>query len=75
MNSPRLTRAFALFAGSAAIAAMGTLTACSKSSEEAPPTSGTATSSPSVTPTEKSVNGGNKSFSPTAKPALPPNGG
>lgn len=75
MNSRRLTRVGALFAGGAAIVAMGTLTACSKSSEEAPSTSSTATSSPSATPTEKSVNGGNKSFSPTAKPALPPNGG
>lgn len=74
MTSRRFTRHCALFAGGAAIIAMGTLTACSKSSEEAPSTS-SATSSPSATPTEKSVNGGNKSFSPTVKPALPPNSG
>lgn len=74
MNSHRFTRVCALFAGGAAIVAMGTLTACSKSSEEAPATNNPSTSSPSATPTEKSVNGGNKSFSPTPKPALPPTG-
>jgi len=73
MSSNRVTRYCALFAGGAAIIAMGTLAACSKSTPEAPSTTGTTTSSPSATPTEKSVNGNNKSFSPTAKPALPAN--
>lgn len=71
MNSSRLTRQIALFAGAAAIVGMGSLTACSSKEKEAPATS-TTPSSASVSPTEKAVApGGPNSFSPTVNPAPP----
>ena len=73
MNSSRFTRHCALIAGGAAIIAMGTLSACSKNSTEAPSTTTATTTSATATPTEKGVNGGAKSFTPTVKPALPGN--
>lgn len=72
MKSGRLTRHIALLAGGAAIVGMGALTACSPNEKEAPPTSTTPTSAPSVSPTEKAVApGGGNSFSPTVNPAPP----
>jgi len=72
MNSGRLTRQIALFAGGAAIVGMGALTACSPNEKEAPKTSTTTTSSVAPSPTEKAVTpGGPNSFSPTVNPAPP----
>lgn len=69
MTSSRLTRHIALFAGGLAIVGMGSLTACSKSKEQAPETtSPTSTSAPAPSPTEKGLTpGGANSFSPTVK--------
>lgn len=69
MKSAQLTRRIALVAGGAAIIGMGTLTACSTSTKEAPTTStpsatssapasspaSSATTSPSVESTEKVI--------------------
>ncbi|MCW1957358.1 MAG: hypothetical protein KIH64_002175 [Mycobacterium sp.] len=57
MNSDRLTRRIAVFAGGAALVGMGMFTAgCSSSTKEAPTTSTPATSSsPAVSTNEKAV--------------------
>lgn len=72
MNSGRLTRRIAIVAGGTALVAMGTLTACSPSTEkEAPSTTSTTTSSSAVapSPTEKAVSPGDGySFSPSVHP-------
>ena len=74
MSTGRLAR-IAIFAGGAAIVAMGSLTACSPSTEkDAPTTTPTSptSSAPAATPTEKAVGpGGNNSFSPTINPVPP----
>ncbi len=79
MRSHRLARRVAAYAGGAAIVAMVGLTAaCGGGSEKAPETSTTTTttapsSSPSVTPTEKSINptGGNLFTPPVKAPPAP----
>lgn len=77
MNSG-LTRRMAIVAGGTALIAMGTLTACSPSTEkEAPSTTSATTSAPASSPvtpmpTEKAVGpGSNNSFSPSVNP-IPP---
>ena len=86
MNSSSLTRRLALVAGGASLVVMGTLTAgCSTSTKEEPTTkpatsepatTATATTAPSasstapVSPTEKTVVGGN-SFTPSINPVPP----
>lgn len=72
MRTGRLTRQIALFAGGVAIVSMGTLTACSSKEKEAPATTTPASTSVSVSPTEKAVSpGGANSFSPTVNPVPP----
>lgn len=75
MSSGRLTGRIALFAGGAAIVAMGALTSCSSGTEkEAPTTTPTspASSSPSVTPTEKAISPDyDASFTPPINPVPP----
>lgn len=79
----RLARRIAIVAAGAALAGMGSLTACSTTAEkekEAPATSSTmttsapaaTTSAPAASPTEKAAGpGGNNSFSPTVNPQPP----
>lgn len=62
--------------GGSAIVVMGALSGCSSTTKEEPkttstPSSSAATSGPAVSSTEKSVNGGVGSFSPTIKPDMP----
>lgn len=75
MASGRIAGRIALFAGGAAIVAMGALTSCSSSTEkEAPSTPSTSptSSAPSATPTEKAIGpGDNESFTPTINPVPP----
>ena len=79
MSSGRLMGRIAIFAGGAAIVAMGALTSCSSGTEkEAPttpstPTSSTPTSSaPAPTPTEKAIGPDYEgSFTPSINPAPP----
>ena len=80
MNAGRMNRRIAIVAGGAALVAMGTLTACSPSTEKDAPSSTSVTtsavtsapsSSASPSPTEKAVGGPNNSFSPTVN-ANPP---
>ena len=71
MNT-RLTRRI-IVGGSAALMAVGALTACSPSTEKPAPSTSSATpssSAPAVSPTEKAV-GPTMSFSPTIKPNVP----
>ena len=80
MSSGRLMGRIAIFAGGAAIVAMGALTSCSSGTEkEAPtttpstPTSSTPTSSaPAPTPTEKAIGPDyDASFTPSIHPSPP----
>lgn len=78
MNSGRLTRRMAIVAGGTALVAMGTLTACTPTTEkEAPSTTTTSapapsSSSASPSPTEKALTpGGGNSFSPSVDPVPP----
>jgi hypothetical protein len=71
MRSSRFTRHCALFAGGLAIIALGTLAGCSKHASDEAPSSTTATTTPSGSPTEKGFGPGGNSFTPTVKPALP----
>lgn len=82
MNSSSLTRRLALVAGGASLVVMGTLTVgCSTSTKEEPTTTKSATTEPATTapsasseapvsPTEKTVVGGN-SFTPSINPVPP----
>lgn len=75
MSSGRFMGRIAIFAGGAAIVAMGTLTSCSSSTEkEAPSTTPSArtSSAPSVTPTEKRASPDYEgSFTPPINPTPP----
>lgn len=75
MSSVRLTGRIAIFAGGAAIIAMGTLTSCSSGTEkEAPSTTPSAptSSAPAATPTEKRAGPDyDGSFTPSINP-IPP---
>ena len=75
MSSVRLTGRIAIFAGGAAIIAMGTLTSCSSGTEkEAPSTTPSAptSSAPSATPTEKRASPDYEgSFTPPINPTPP----
>lgn len=80
MSSGRLMGRIAIFAGGAAIVAMGTLTSCSSDTEKeapsstpsAPTTSAPATSPPSPTPTEKRAGPDyDSSFTPAIDPTPP----
>lgn len=75
MSSGRLTSRIAIFAGGAAIIAMGTLTSCSSDTEKESPTTTPSTptsSAPSPTPTEKAVGPDyDNSFTPSINP-IPP---
>ena len=75
MSSARLTARIALFAGGAAIVAMGALTSCSSGTEKETPSttpSSSATSSAATpTPTEKALGPGDNSFTPSINPAPP----
>jgi hypothetical protein len=75
MSSGRFMARIAIFAGGAAIVAMGTLTSCSSSTEkEAPSTTPSAptSSAPSATPTEKRASPDYEgSFTPPINPTPP----
>lgn len=80
MSSGRLTGRIAIFAGGAAIVAMGTLTSCSSGTEKeapsstppAPASSTPTTSAASPTPTEKRAGPDyDASFTPSINP-IPP---
>jgi hypothetical protein len=73
MNSG-LSRRMAMVVGGTALVAIGTLTACSPTTEKEAPstTSATTSSSASPSPTEKALTpGGNNSFSPSVNPVPP----
>lgn len=76
MNAGR-SRSIAVAAGAAALVAMGSLTACSPTTEkEAPSTTATtsapSSSAPAPSPTEKAMlPGGDESFTPTINPTPP----
>lgn len=57
-----------VLAAAAALAAVGVLAGCAKAEEKPEP----ATTSPSATPTDKSVPGGKNDFSPKPLPPLTP---
>ena len=73
MSSARLTARIALFAGGAAIVAMGALTSCSSGTEKETPSttpSSPATSSAATpTPLRKGLGPGDNSFTPSINPA------
>lgn len=75
MSSGRLMGRIAIFAGGAAIVAMGALTSCSSGTEKEAPSStptSPATSAPSPTPTEKAVGPDyENSFTPSVNPVPP----
>ena len=80
MSSGRFMGRIAIFAGGAAIVAMGTLTSCSSSTEKeapsttpsAPTTSAPSTSAPSASPTEKRASPDyDSSFTPAIDPTPP----
>lgn len=75
MSSGRFMGRIAIFAGGAAIVAMGTLTSCSSGTEKEAPTttpSAPTSSAPVPTPTEKAIGPDYEgSFTPSINPAPP----
>ncbi|MBJ7340899.1 hypothetical protein [Mycolicibacterium sp.] len=76
MESSRLGRRLALFAGGSAVIAMATLTAgCGGSESPSPSSTTTTTTSVTPSPTEKSLTpGGPNSFTPPVKAPPAPTG-
>lgn len=75
MSSGRLASRIAIFAGGIAIVAVGSLTACSPSTEQESPTTTPpppSSSAPAATPTEKAVGPDYEaSFTPSINPVPP----
>lgn len=75
MSSGRFMSRIAIFAGGAAIVAMGTLTSCSSGTEKEAPTTTPSTptsSAPAATPTEKRAGPDYEaSFTPSINPTPP----